>query len=111
MEKQNSKENRLDYVRISYHDLADVKRKIKQGQVLINPDVLRDADLCFGWKQKDILYAYSKLKPKDFYKSDHSKFKKLRIVDTYKAKIKGMDIYTHFYVDVLGVVINSFHKP
>ena len=103
--------NEKKYRVVGYHDLAEVKKKIKAGQFVINDDVLNDARLEFGWNKNDILYAYSKLKPEDCCDTDHSKIKYLMVVDTYEANIRNEDIYTHFYINAGMVIINSFHKP
>lgn len=101
--------NGKSYKQSSYN-LADVRRKIFEGLVKINRDAATDAFQIFGWKEKDIIAVYRKLKPVHFYKTDESRFKPGIMIDIYKADINGEHIYTHFYVNQDGLlIINSFH--
>jgi isocitrate dehydrogenase len=96
----------------SAYALAEVRSKIAGRQVLIRSDVLKEAWRDFGWGYSEILDAYTKLKPKDFYKTEKSLFVTDVSLDFYKARINGEDIYTHFYIAKTEnkLVINSFHK-
>ncbi len=93
-----------------HYDLSLVKQKIKAGEFLIKENAKISALRDFGWRNKEIARAFTKLKLQDFYKSDSSQFKYLVIVDVYKAHIEGYDIYTHFYIEAEQLIINSFKK-
>ncbi len=96
----------------SYYELSEVKAKIAAGNVLVRPDVVRDALVDFGWGIDDILDVYRKLRPGHFLIADNSRTKFFIVIDSYKARINGEEIYTHFYIDDDGrLVINSFHRP
>lgn len=109
--KKNDKNNTAIPPQSSY-DLAKVRSKIAGRQVLIKSDVLKDAWRDFGWGYSEILASYIKLKPKHFYKTEKSIYLPDVLLDFYKARINGEDIYTHFYIDKTEnrLVINSFHK-
>jgi hypothetical protein len=91
--------------------LIDVVDRIDTGNVLVNNDVIRDADQLFGWGILEIEDAYRKLQSKHFYKSESSRVKPGVFLDVYKGKINGERIYTHFYIDEQNLlIINSFKR-
>ncbi len=96
----------------SYYDLSEVIQKISDGQVLIQRNASEYASNDFGWGRTEILKAYSMLKPKHFYKTGNSRNIPRLVIDIYKARLYGEDIYTHFYIDdsVEKLVINSFKR-
>ena len=96
----------------SYYRLAEVVQKINSGQWLIRSNAIRDAYKEFGWGIFDIINAYRMLKPKHFYKTDSSKAKPGLVIDVYKARLNGEDVYTHFYIDDAfnKLIINSFKR-
>ncbi|MBA7714630.1 hypothetical protein ES703_123659 [subsurface metagenome] len=96
----------------SYYGLSEVIRKINNGQFIIRPNATQHALEDFGWGISEIKKAYNILKAKHFYKTDASKINPLWVVDIYKARLIGEDIYTHFYIDdTVGIlVINSFKR-
>ena len=84
-----------------------------QKHVVIRNNALDDAQRDFGWNHTDILDAIGKLRPKHFYKTEKSHITPAEVIDYYKArKIKGENVYTHFYVDTTTgiLVINSFKE-
>ena len=85
---------------------------IDDGAVVIRDDAKLDARRDFGWRDPDIMDALKKLQPRDFYKSDTSVVKPLTVLDFYKARVNGENVYVHFYIDdgLKKLVINSFHK-
>ena len=97
---------------VSYYKLSEVVQKINSGQFLINSNAERYALQDFGWGISDILYTYRNLQPKHFFKSDTSKWKPGVVVDVYKARLNGEDVYTHFYIDDTfdNLIINSFKR-
>lgn len=95
----------------SRYPLGEVVRRINNGQLIINPDVLRDAFQLFGWTVPDIKDAYRKLQPRHFCGTAESKLIPGVYLDSYKATINGERIYTHFYINRESkVVINSLHR-
>lgn len=112
MARRKRKAIRRPYNKKSYYQLSEVIQKINYGQVLIRSNAQRDAYQQFGWGLSDIKDAYRKLQPKQFHKTDASKFKAGIVLDFYKATINGEKIYTHFYIDDKSkrLVINSFHE-
>lgn len=96
----------------SYYPLSEVRDKIQSGCVLIHQNALMDALHEFGWGAEEILNTYLFFKDHHFYKKEPSKLSTLLIIDYYKARFNGEDIYTHFYItsDNKTLVINSFKK-
>ena len=95
----------------SYYSLTEVVKRINNGQVILKPDVSRDAFQLFGWTFRDIQDAYRKLQPRHFHKTEESKLLPGVYLDFYKATINGERIYTHFYFDRRSkLVINSLHR-
>ncbi|MFC1943072.1 type II toxin-antitoxin system MqsR family toxin [Chloroflexota bacterium] len=96
----------------SYYKLSEVAQRINSGQWLIRSNAIRDAYQEFGWGISDIINAYKMLKPTHFYKTDGSKAKPGSVIDIYKARLNGEDVYTHFYIDdSFGkLIINSFKR-
>jgi len=111
MTRRKRKRVRRSYTR-SYYGLAEVIRKINNGQVLIKPNATTDAYQQFGWESSDIKDAYRRLQPKHFHKTDVSEYIPRVAIDFYKATINGEKIYTHFYINDQSrlLVINSFHE-
>jgi len=111
MRRSKRKPIRRSYTK-SYYQLSEVIKKINNGQVLIKPNATIDAYQQFGWGISDIKDAYRRLQPKQFHKTDVSKYIPRVAIDFYKATINGEKIYTHFYInDKSGLlVINSFHE-
>jgi len=95
-----------------YYPLSKVKSLVKNDNVQINPNARDLADQDFGWDTNDILDAISKLRLKDFYKTESSRMVSGVMVDTYKAYgLKGENVYTHYYVNSQNtLVINSFKE-
>ena len=96
----------------SYYELSEVAQKINSGQFLIKSNAIRCAFQDFGWGTSDIMNAYRMLKPKHFHKTDNSKVRPELVIDVYKARLNGEDIYTHFYIDdtLNKLIINSFKR-
>jgi hypothetical protein len=93
------------------YPLKDVVAKIRQGDVKIRADAIKDAFRDFGWGINDILQAIRKLKPKHFIKTTPSLYVPDIMIDSYRATIDKEQVYTHFYIDSTGyLVINSFHS-
>lgn len=93
------------------YPLGEVVKRINSGQIIINPDVSRDAFQLFGWTTYHIKDAYRKLQPKHFHGTSASKLIPGAYLDSYKATINGERIYTHFYINREGkLVINSLHR-
>ncbi|MCK4548381.1 MAG: type II toxin-antitoxin system MqsR family toxin [Candidatus Eisenbacteria sp.] len=93
--------------------LNEVRRLVQNGQVLIRPNALWDAEEAFGWDEADIFDALGRLKPKHFYKSAESDCVPGTMLDFYKARsLKGENVYIHFYVDeeTRKLVVNSFKE-
>jgi hypothetical protein len=106
-------ENRIQGRTTAYYSLAEVKKLVKAGNVLIREKSQKSAREDFGWDFNDILDALKKLQPKDFRKSDESFFEPKIPVDYYKAYgLKGEDVYIHFYIqsETNLLIIDSFKK-
>lgn len=96
-----------------FYELAEVRKKIQEGKVLLRGNALDGARDAFGWDASDILSALSELQLKHFHGKDNSKFNPLIVVDSYRAYgLKGENVYTHFYInDKTGLlVVNSFKE-
>lgn len=96
----------------AFYPLEDVKQMIQSGNFLIRENAQRCALIDFGWGKQDILDTILSLKQHHFQKSDKSELSPLITIDSYKARLKGEDIYTHFYVDEHSktLIINSFKQ-
>ena len=111
MSKAKGKKKKTSNPRRSFYDLSEVSQKINSGEVVINPDVIHDAQKDFGWGINDILDVYRMLQPKHFYKIGTLNVKPSIGVDIYKIHTRGEHIYTHFYInDFDKLVINSFKQ-
>jgi Motility quorum-sensing regulator, toxin of MqsA len=95
-----------------FYPLTEVKDKIRNGCVLINQNALTNASKDFGWGVDEILETFDYLKDHHFYKKEPSKLSALLIIDYYKVRVKGEDVYIHFYItnDNKTLIINSFKK-
>ncbi len=79
---------------------------------MIQENALTSALKDFGWGANEILKTFEFLKDHHFYKTEPSKLSALLIIDYYKLRFNGEDIYTHFYItnDNKMLIINSFKK-
>jgi hypothetical protein len=112
MVKRRRKRRRYSKRKPTYA-LADVKKLISEGKVLIRNNALYSARRHFGWESDDILDAMKKLARKHYHKTEESEAKPSVMLDFYKAPgLKGEDVFTHFYVDRNSgrLIINSFKK-
>ena len=96
----------------SYYKLSEVIQKINNGRFIIRQNATQCALEDFGWRTSEIIKAYNLLKAKHFYKTDTSNISPLWVVDIYRARLIGENVYTHFYIDdTEGIlVINSFKR-
>lgn len=107
------KENRIQGRTMAYYSLAEVKKLVKSGNVLIRQKSQKSARDDFGWELNDILDALKKLQAKHFYKSEESFFEPKIPFDYYKAYgLKDEDVYIHFYIhsETKLLIIDSFKK-
>ncbi|HOF62602.1 MAG TPA: type II toxin-antitoxin system MqsR family toxin [Candidatus Latescibacteria bacterium] len=95
------------------YPLEDVRRLVNSGKWKARKNALEGAWKAFGWESDDIRRAILALKPCHFYKSDWSNARCSDgiMLDFYKSRFRGEDVYTHFYVEngVL-LVVNSFKE-
>lgn len=96
----------------SYYELVEVRQKLVNKEFLIYQNAIECALQDFGWQISDICDVYMMLRPNHFYKTEKSDKNSNRYIDVYKARLKGEDIYTHFYIDEDNntLVINSFKR-
>jgi len=94
------------------YQLEEVRQKIQNGNVRIAGNAYAGAFRDFGWGKQDIFDVYMRLKNHHFYKTESSKLSRLTMIDFYKIRYMGEDVYTHFYInDYSGeLVINSFKQ-
>lgn len=108
MEKERNFRERVPK---AHYPLSEVRRKIVQGDYFIQSNALDYASNDFGWTGDDIVEAYKKFQPKNFYKSMPSLAKPGHVLDVYRARINGEYVYTHFYIDSdCRLIINSFKQ-
>ena len=96
----------------SFYNLSEVIQKINNGSFTIRQNATQCALEDFGWGTPEIKKVYNLLKEKHFCKTAPSDINPLWIVDIYKARLIGENVYTHFYIDdTVGIlVINSFKR-
>ena len=105
------------------HPLKDIKKLIRENNVLINQNALSDAWDVFGWRPDKIKKCLLKLNDKyhslnreknHFHKSEpHRRFPNT-MIDSYKAKkiMEDASVYTHIYIDPKSemLIISSFKE-
>jgi len=96
-----------------YYSLHCIKKLVRNGAIDVTRKALDCANRDFGWDYPAIRDALCGLKDRHFYKSERHRVIPGVVVDIYKArKLKGEDVYLHFYVDYLDgeerVILNSF---
>ena len=94
-----------------YYSLAKVKKLAVSGSCVINAKARETARNDFGWDQRDIKKAVSRLQHKHFYKSA-SKYDNPEVyVDYYKAaNLMGENVYIHFRIEDDRLIICSFKE-
>ena len=110
---KRKKENAIHGRTGPYYSLGVVKGLAKAGEVLVRHEALESARKDFGWELSDILDAFKELQLKHFYKTENSHFVPDLAIDYYKAyRLKGEDVYTHFYIDkeTNVLLVDSFKK-
>lgn len=95
-------------------DLKIVKKRIKDGDVLIQGNALQGAKDDFQWTQADIKRCLLKLKEIHWHKTENHRLFPNTKMDYYKAEkiMEGQDVYTHFYIKdgETQLIISSFHQ-
>ena len=95
----------------SSYSLQAVYDAVENGKVTVNGNALSDARSLFGWETEDIARAILGLRPRDFHKTEPSKFLAGVMLDVYKARnLMGENVYTHFYMNSGRLIINSFKQ-
>lgn len=94
-----------------YYSLAKVKKLATSGPCTINVKARETARNDFGWDQRDIKKAISKLQHKHFHKSDTKYDTPGVYVDYYKAgNLMGERVYIHFRIENNCLIICSFKE-
>lgn len=104
-----------------HYPLADIKRRIKAGDIKIRRNAAQTAWNDFRWRAEDIKKCLLKLNDRyhnddpeknHFYKTEPYRGFPNTMMDYYKAKnvMYSENVYTHFYIDPesIEVIVNSF---
>lgn len=94
-----------------YYSKRQILNLISAGKVIVKYQAKESALNDFGWRREAIYKAISALTLKCWYKSEPRYDNPQIFVDYYRARnIRGVNFYTHFYLDGENLVIDSFHK-